>query len=1058
MPYSCPINGTTTLNFSPVPSPSPEPQQGNPSPSFQSSQPERHIGPAAASSIAINSIPATHGKFYLMNDEDEDPDSTCDSVQEQPASQPASQPKHIPHSTPKVTAQGISKLSLKTSDILTFPKESTHAYSYAHLSPNSLAVRLSILKRSLEIFIDRPELYKDERTKQESPPLNLDIAGFISQIQNESASNTQVNIQSNASSAALAALFTGAEAPHKESSTNLGLEALINILQEDKLSRDTSRKDLALGLHDLSLATAEDDPDSKLKTRLLHALATPFYEPVAQAPILALSGSGASTIALSALNDGRSAKQPDRVFHNVSQRNTSPQAVFTCEVGDPWNLKAANDLACLIFGVSQKSLRRLTLLDLIAPDARDFVLNKIIANSISDEEIIFAGEVVGIAKRGNKVTWASLWAKKKGNLIICMFDQIPCDSVDLVFDVDTKDIESHKTVSGNFFNHSSQCKVVGELVQNFDAISSEETNSNIPKAVLVAQAVNDQRYFTVKKNGYNIPCAITSKVIDETDGRLKLRIHSMPYIAGVFIVSSHSLKVLSFNKSVAKNLFGYNEQELLDEPMDTVIPNFSKIIKFVKSNMPRLKIIPGLVLPEHFFRQINAVIEQKGEDGFVASFGVDGCHFDGSLIKVDVQLRCSNSDTLVLWITHSRTTYGSRLHATVESKVRESHAELVVSGVSSAKSSDAELPSQLSILNENELLSISRSSSMRSTAMSSSVQSSSVSTNENSAVDMQALSTLDRSQADPSNYKILDRKLDEAELLRIENAAIEHSKSISKNYPRIIGSKRREKIIGEFEVIKKMGQGAYGRVILAENKADRNYKVVIKLIIKERILVDTWVRDRKLGTIPSEIQIMSTLNSNPHPNIMRLIDFFEDEDYYYIELPPHGYPTPAIDLFDMIELKKNMAELECKSIIKQCISALNHLHKNGVVHRDIKDENLIIDTNGVIKLIDFGSAAYIKQGPFDVFVGTLDYAAPEVLNGQSYEGMPQDVWSLGILFYTLVYKENPFYNVDEIMEGELRIPFVTSNGCLSLIKRILQRDIRKRPTMQQIMDDPWLNA
>ena len=100
-----------------------------------------------------------------------------------------------------------------------------------------------------------------------------------------------------------------------------------------------------------------------------------------------------------------------------------------------------------------------------------------------------------------------------------------------------------------------------------------------------------------------------------------------------------------------------------------------------------------------------------------------------------------------------------------------------------------------------------------------------------------------------------------------------------------------------------------------------------------------------------------------------------------------------------------------------------------VVHRDVKDENVVLDGEGRVKLIDFGSAAYIKNGPFDVFVGTIgesvymyvrplltisqDYAAPEVLQGKAYGGKEQDIWAMGILLYTIVYKENPFYNIGE---------------------------------------------
>ena len=141
---------------------------------------------------------------------------------------------------------------------------------------------------------------------------------------------------------------------------------------------------------------------------------------------------------------------------------------------------------------------------------------------------------------------------------------------------------------------------------------------------------------------------------------------------------------------------------------------------------------------------------------------------------------------------------------------------------------------------------------------------------------------------------------------------------------------------------------------------------------KRRILVDTWTRDRKLGTVPLEIHVLDYLRRDGlrHPNIVEMSGFFEDDVNYYIEMVPHG--LPGMDLFDYIELRTNMAEEECRRIFKQVADAIHFLHcKAKVVHRDIKDENVILDGEGNIKLIDFGSANYIRNGPFDVFVGTI---------------------------------------------------------------------------------------
>lgn len=185
-----------------------------------------------------------------------------------------------------------------------------------------------------------------------------------------------------------------------------------------------------------------------------------------------------------------------------------------------------------------------------------------------------------------------------------------------------------------------------------------------------------------------------------------------------------------------------------------------------------------------------------------------------------------------------------------------------------------------------------------------------------------------------------------------------------------------KKTIDDFVILEEMGQGAYGQVKLARYKKTGE-KVVLKFVTKRRILVDTWTRDRRLGTVPLEIHVLDYLRRNDlkHSNIVEMIDFFEDDVNYYIEMIPHG--LPGMDLFDYIELRVDMDEAEARAIFLQVAKAIHHLHtKANVVHRDIKDENVILDGETNIKLIDFGSAAYIKSGPFDVFVGTIGRIPP----------------------------------------------------------------------------------
>ena len=78
-----------------------------------------------------------------------------------------------------------------------------------------------------------------------------------------------------------------------------------------------------------------------------------------------------------------------------------------------------------------------------------------------------------------------------------------------------------------------------------------------------------------------------------------------------------------------------------------------------------------------------------------------------------------------------------------------------------------------------------------------------------------------------------------------------------------------------------------------------------------------------------------------------------------------------------------------------------------------------------------------------------------MLRGSPYRGKEQDVWALGILLYTIVYKENPFYSIDEIMDHDLRVPYVMSEDCLDLIRKMLDRDVERRIGIQDVLEHPW---
>ncbi|KAI9247031.1 kinase-like domain-containing protein [Sporodiniella umbellata] len=233
--------------------------------------------------------------------------------------------------------------------------------------------------------------------------------------------------------------------------------------------------------------------------------------------------------------------------------------------------------------------------------------------------------------------------------------------------------------------------------------------------------------------------------------------------------------------------------------------------------------------------------------------------------------------------------------------------------------------------------------------------------------------------------------------------------------------------LDDYVVLDALGQGTYGMAKLAYRKDDPcQKKLVIKYILKSKIVVDSWIRDRQLGSIPMEIHILNTLRNHPHQNCCRLVTSMEDEDCYFVVMDLLG---DGMALFDYIETNPSLAEGEIRHLFHQVAKAVQHLHTHRIVHRDIKDENIILDQHGTLHLIDFGCAAYYRQGrKFDTFTGTLEYCAPEIVKGNPYEGPPQDVWACGILLFTLIYRENPFNSLSGILESDLNLPFVLSQG------------------------------
>ncbi|XP_034020686.1 serine/threonine-protein kinase MARK2 isoform X11 [Thalassophryne amazonica] len=292
----------------------------------------------------------------------------------------------------------------------------------------------------------------------------------------------------------------------------------------------------------------------------------------------------------------------------------------------------------------------------------------------------------------------------------------------------------------------------------------------------------------------------------------------------------------------------------------------------------------------------------------------------------------------------------------------------------------------------------------------------------------------------------------------IENSAGQDSKSSSgrSSMPRCRNSVSTttsddQPHIGNYRLLKTIGKGNFAKVKLARHVLTGK-EVAVKIIDK------TQLNPSSLQKLFREVRIMKMLN---HPNIVKLFEVIETEKTLYLVME---YASGG-EVFDYLVAHGRMKEKEARAKFRQIVSAVQYCHQKCIVHRDLKAENLLLDADMNIKIADFGfSNEFTLGNKLDTFCGSPPYAAPELFQGKKYDGPEVDVWSLGVILYTLVSGSLPFdgQNLKELRErvlrGKYRIPFYMSTDCENLLKKFLILNPSKRGSLEQIMRDRWMNV
>ncbi|CAG9462218.1 unnamed protein product [Pedinophyceae sp. YPF-701] len=257
--------------------------------------------------------------------------------------------------------------------------------------------------------------------------------------------------------------------------------------------------------------------------------------------------------------------------------------------------------------------------------------------------------------------------------------------------------------------------------------------------------------------------------------------------------------------------------------------------------------------------------------------------------------------------------------------------------------------------------------------------------------------------------------------------------------------------LAEYKIGKVIGEGGFCQVREGwHNLSGR--KVAIKVIDKARL---SDINDRK--RIAREIKVLKKLH---HSCIIRCFDVIDTSSKIYIVMEN----AQGGSLLDHVRQRKRLPEREAAMFLQQIVHGLMYCHSKGVVHRDIKLENILLDRDDSVRVIDFGLSAITAPGKkLKVYCGSPSYAAPEIVARRHYDGPPVDVWSLGVVLFAMVCGFLPFHAggdrqalCKKIMKGHFTLPDFVSEDVSDLLRHMLTVDPSQRISLRSILQHRWV--